>query len=55
MQMETGLAAQKFMLPIKETNLGNLVKRVEYDSIEWTSRHWGVFTFPDEEDTGKKM
>lgn len=45
----------KLMQSIKETNLGNLVKRVEYDSIEWTSRHWGVFTFPDEEDTGKKM
>jgi hypothetical protein len=35
---------------VKETSLGDTFKRVEYDAIEWTRRHWGVFTIPEEEE-----
>lgn len=44
----------KLMQSIKEVNVSNMFKRVEYDCIEWTSRHWGVFTIPEEE-TGKDI
>ena len=44
----------KLIQSIKEINFCNILKRVEYDSIEWTSRRWGVFTFPEEE-SGKEI
>ena len=44
----------KLIQSIKEINFCNILKRVEYDSIEWTSRRWGVFTFPVEE-SGKEI
>ena len=46
----------KLIQTVAEINIGNLVKRIEYDTIEWTSRRWGVFTFPEEEEkTGKDI
>ena len=46
----------KLIQTVSEINIGNLAKRIEYDSIEWTSRRWGVFTFPEEEEkTGKDI
>ena len=40
----------KLMQKVTGLNFGGLVKRVEYDTIEWTSRRWGVYNFPEEED-----
>ena len=30
----------KLMQKIVEINLAGLIRRIEYDSIEWTKRHW---------------
>ena len=40
----------KLIQSITEIYMGNMFKRIEYDTIEWTSHQWGVFTFPEEED-----
>ncbi len=40
---------------ITEVNIGDIAKRIEYDLIEWYSRRWGVFTFPEIEEEGKKI
>ena len=40
----------KLVQEVKETSLGDTFKRVDYDAIEWTTRHWGVFTIPEEEE-----
>jgi len=40
----------KLVQEVKETSLGDTLKRVDYDAIEWTRRHWGVFSFPEEEE-----
>lgn len=45
----------KLMQKVEETNVSGMVKKIEYDMIEWSSRRWGVFTFPEEEEEGKKM
>ena len=45
----------KLMQKIVDYNMGGKAERVEYEMIEWRSRHWGVFTFPDEEDDKKNM
>ena len=33
----------KLMQKIEEVNLGDIVKRVSFDSIEWTSRRWETY------------
>ncbi len=45
----------KLMQTVKEIKVGDLFKRIEYDTIEWTTRHWGVFTFPEKEEEGKSF
>ncbi len=45
----------KLMQKVTEIDIAGLAKRIEYDSIEWTFRRWGVFTFPEEEDKEKDL
>lgn len=45
----------KLLQSVMEINVGNMAKRIEYNMIEWTSRRWGVYNFPDEEEEGKDL
>lgn len=45
----------KLLQTLTEINIGNLGKRIEYDTIEWTGHRWGVFHFPEEEESGKDL
>ena len=45
----------KLLQSLTEINIGNMAKRIEYDTIEWTTRRWGVYHFPEEEEKGKDL
>ena len=45
----------KLLQSLSEVNIGNIAKRITYDTIEWTTRRWGIYHFPEEEEQGKDL